>query len=1024
MVLASLPCFQTLIDTRKSETIAEATEPPSSADEVSRKGQRDCSSRQSTLSRHASMENLQQRSSPTRAGQQYARHGQQHRPQPSPKYTSMMNLNTSHGNEHESLRTLKRSKKREAAPPVPPPVAAKPPIAAGMSTAQRRAAAAKTAPTTPNQPPAPARDASLQFLGRMSPEEQLNKFLKSVEEVNAENLGRLRRRKDKDARASSLTDNSSSSGAEAALKRMTGPVLHSRARAMRRESQRRDSRWHSMDNLSNMKQTLKQQLQQQHLLHTPARSRKPPLHSATSSNSSSHPQLPPQPGGEGTPAKPSRRKQRQESPMSPKAVGFREVNGPSKAFSSMSQLDNLRGNHDNVRFSDPISSSSATSTSVATKSKRNSRGSPMETTSSSSHSRTASSTEMDANGNRKSKGRVTEISPPPPMPPAQPMPTSSAIVSYLGSIALNSQASDLTSLQLPLKELYYKYMSNEIPPLSNSRLDITDTGLRVLYRQGPSGRQAEIFNPFPSIAVWAAVRFVYKRASPTNEPGKFLFAFLPLISDPGDTEKNQLYSGLSKKDVKLAVSNEHPAMFACIMRRMGSSRKQLECHGFVCDSKEDAIMIAANLYRSLMETMKRQQELEEEGATTEGATSSATFWSDTTPSRPPRKKKSKKSSSKNSRSQSMDDATSQMDTAVDEDLQQSNTMRRKKQSLGRSHSAKISDHGDSYKRRVKRSASERRSVADEEEDQEELSEEDEETGTVRRRKKGDVFTKVAMPRSKSFMNVSGPYNLQELFKELKDKEGIESVDDILRQVISREGMSFNRTSPMYRELLMKLAMSLSADEMFIRSKNIMMQEKSKSVNREESSAFARVFGGLFGRNKNKQSASTTAITVPPKVSKADIGGPLPVSEEARRELTKQWMKVTPQLAELSHVKEQLKSAKSNTTATVLSATTATSSGSSGNNNKGKAVQNNNNNSSNNNRNKSRSRSREHAAASAHSCSECGGYQSTSQFSRDAYSMCSCSLTTTAVDTMVNSDEYDGGGFDGESTAPSSASAMK
>ena len=35
-------------------------------------------------------------------------------------------------------------------------------------------------------------------------------------------------------------------------------------------------------------------------------------------------------------------------------------------------------------------------------------------------------------------------------------------------------------------------------------------------------------------------------------------------------------------------------------------------------------------------------------------------------------------------------------------------------------------------------------------------------------------------RSKSFMNVSGQYNLQELFKELKEKEGIESVDDILR----------------------------------------------------------------------------------------------------------------------------------------------------------------------------------------------------------------------------------------------------
>ena len=269
MVLASLPCFQTLIDTKRSETIAEVTEPPSSADEVSgrRRGGHGGDSRQSTLSRHASMDNLQ-RSSPTRAGQ-YAR-----QPQPSPKYTSMVNLNTSHGHEHESLKTLKRSKKREAAPG--PPVAAKPPIAAGVSTAAQKRAAAKTAPTPGQQQQTPpARDASLQFLGRMSPEEQLNKFLKSVEEVNAENLGRLRRRRDKgDPRASSLTDNSSSSGAEAALKRMTGPVLHSRARAMRRESARRDSRWHSMDNLSNtnnMKQTLKQQLQQQHLLHTPSR---------------------------------------------------------------------------------------------------------------------------------------------------------------------------------------------------------------------------------------------------------------------------------------------------------------------------------------------------------------------------------------------------------------------------------------------------------------------------------------------------------------------------------------------------------------------------------------------------------------------------------------------------------------------------------------------------------------------------------------------------------------------------------
>ena len=72
------------------------------------------------------------------------------------------------------------------------------------------------------------------------------------------------------------------------------------------------------------------------------------------------------------------------------------------------------------------------------------------------------------------------------------------------------------------------------------------------------------------------------------------------------------------------------------------------------------------------------------------------------------------------------------------------------------------------------------------------------------------------------------YNLTELFKELKEKEGIGSIDDILRQVIKPDGMSFNGIQPVYRELLMKLAMSMSRDEIFIRSQNIMNEEKGIS----------------------------------------------------------------------------------------------------------------------------------------------------------------------------------------------------
>ena len=39
----------------------------------------------------------------------------------------------------------------------------------------------------------------------------------------------------------------------------------------------------------------------------------------------------------------------------------------------------------------------------------------------------------------------------------------------------------------------------------------------------------------------------------------------------------------------------------------GKQQTQLECHGFVCSNSEDAIIIAANLYQALLETMKKQK---------------------------------------------------------------------------------------------------------------------------------------------------------------------------------------------------------------------------------------------------------------------------------------------------------------------------------------------------------------------------------------------------------------------------------
>ena len=141
---------------------------------------------------------------------------------------------------------------------------------------------------------------------------------------------------------------------------------------------------------------------------------------------------------------------------------------------------------------------------------------------------------------------------------------------------------------------------------------------------------------------------------------------------------------------------------------------------------------------------------------------------------------------------------------------------------------------------------------------------------------GDIYTKVAIPRSKSFMNVSGQYNLQELFKELREKEGIESVDDILREVISSGGMSFNKIKPVYREMLMKLVMTMSKDEIFIRSQNIMNEQKKKTKGKPWAS---------FGSKAAKESK---LLKNPPKqikgiqqpkrkINKSDIGAPVPIN---------------------------------------------------------------------------------------------------------------------------------------------------
>ena len=153
-------------------------------------------------------------------------------------------------------------------------------------------------------------------------------------------------------------------------------------------------------------------------------------------------------------------------------------------------------------------------------------------------------------------------------------------VEYLGSVPIDSKATDLSSLQVPMKNLYLKFIDlknmghQQLP----GTLEISETGLKVNYIRELHRGVQEIFNPFPTIAVWAAVKFVHKKEHSAGgeiqhrlHPSSSLvesstvqvlslsrFAFLPLIADPDDSGKTDLFHHLSSQEAKLAAGPSHP----------------------------------------------------------------------------------------------------------------------------------------------------------------------------------------------------------------------------------------------------------------------------------------------------------------------------------------------------------------------------------------------------------------------------------------------------------------------------------
>lgn len=196
--------------------------------------------------------------------------------------------------------------------------------------------------------------------------------------------------------------------------------------------------------------------------------------------------------------------------------------------------------------------------------------------------------------------------------PTDPIGIHTFSVHYLGSTPLHQKVTSLSGLQSPLKDLYFAYKRNyRHKNTFSGRLEISRSGLKVRYK-GDKG-DLEQLNPFPTIAVWSAVKFVVQPSEKENND--LSFAFLPLITDPDNIDRHALFQTLESHDKKYILShneNMHSPLFAVVMRKIGVA-KQLECHGFVCQTSEDAIVVAATLYKSLMSHMTRQSHVDVDG---------------------------------------------------------------------------------------------------------------------------------------------------------------------------------------------------------------------------------------------------------------------------------------------------------------------------------------------------------------------------------------------------------------------------
>lgn len=244
---------------------------------------------------------------------------------------------------------------------------------------------------------------------------------------------------------------------------------------------------------------------------------------------------------------------------------------------------------------------------------------------------------------------------------------------------------------------------------------------------------------------------------------------------------------------------KNPPIFACVMREASFS---LNCHAFACKCAEDAIVIAANLYQSLVDKMRAGKEGESGyGSLTRG--SSATQSSAT------QNRSSSSASSLGGQVQGKELKSIALKNMLTQTTSNSSTQNESRGVLSDSESiAPIRPP------RKKKRAS------------------DIPTGNLKRYNSDDsVLLNIPM-RRRSFKGHQGHYIKNKKRVQIHTPEDddssadsvSDSVDQVLDRIVNPCGMSFNDLKPAYQELLLKIALSLTQDQVYKKSKHAMKKQ--------------------------------------------------------------------------------------------------------------------------------------------------------------------------------------------------------